>query len=342
MQRWSLAVFIPAILLIPFRFVLAAEPEPDRPGWTFVLDDDALVPGNKDEDYTAGVALTIAGAQTARWPISLHAPLDSVLRGLGAGTLHHSFRIGGLAFTPADIDNDAVILDDRPYASLLFVSNSSVLERADATRAVHGSVQLGMLGLDLIAEFQRWLHKVEGAPDVRGWGHQISDGGEPTLQFNLGQQRLRSRAGSRVELKDGWDVSLGTETAAAYGWTLRWGRYDTLWWSHAPGQIGYLTPALPAVHDARRRRRELYLSGGARLKLRLYSAYLQGQFRDSEHRLAFDELRPATAEAWAGVTWEFLRGYRAGWVVRTQTSELRDGTGDRNLLYGGIFFSSDF
>jgi hypothetical protein len=322
--------------------------EPDSLGWMLMIDEDALVPGGNDRDYTAGFAVTLAGAPVTDWTLGLHGMLDWVLDSFAEAPPHaalHSVRLGGLAFTPENLEASDVILDDRPYASLMFVSTGSLHEAADGRSATHAGIMIGVLGLEVMSDLQDAIHDAIGIDEAYGWGHQISDGGEPTAQFTLGRQRLLSRTrptgSTAVEFKDGWDLSVGTQTAAAYGWTMRWGRYESPWWSHVPQQLGYLTPEVPMHRVGGYAHKELYLSAGARVKLSAYNAILQGQFRHSDHRLSYDELRPAMVEVWLGMVWEFTRGYRAGWIARAQSSELRDGQGDRSMPCGGLFFSGD-
>ena len=67
--------------------------------------------------------------------------------------------------------------------------------------------------------------------------------------------------------------------------------------------------------------------------------FLQGQFRDSTHTYSHDELRPLIAEAWAGYTFAFKSGYRVSYVLRGQSSEIKQGDGDRNIIWGGLVIS---
>lgn len=331
----------------------ATEPDPLPPGesevsgWTLTMDNDALVPGGKDADYTGGLAVTVTGAAAAHTWLSLHRWVDKGIGALSddeAPILAHSLRGGLIAFTPDDIKTPSIIPDDRPYSSLVFLTSSSLQQSSDGMRATHGGISIGILGLRLMGAIQESYHESLGDNVPQGWDHQISDGGEPTININFGQQRYRGLVNlplnTRVEFKDGWDLSLGTETAAAYGVSLRFGRYNTPWWSYSPEQIGYITPAAP-VHGSGRPRKEFYLTTGARLKLRLYNAFLQGQFRHSDHNYAFEQLQPAIAEGWFGANWQFLPAWRTGWVVRAQTTEIRSGTGDRGLVYGGLYLTRE-
>ena len=93
--------------------------------------------------------------------------------------------------------------------------------------------------------------------------------------------------------------------------------------------------------DIRPGSRELYVWGGAKARVRLYNALLQGQFRSSELTYDYGELRHVVGEAWAGITAQLDAEFRLSWVMRYQTSELRSGPGDRDAIWGTLFVSRD-
>ncbi|MGC1510196.1 hypothetical protein [Ketobacter sp.] len=75
------------------------------------------------------------------------------------------------------------------------------------------------------------------------------------------------------------------------------------------------------------------------LKARAYNAFLQGQFRHSDHRLSHDEVNYLLAEAWVGYTLSFAGNFKFSYVLRAQTSEIRSGEGDRAMVWGGLVVS---
>lgn len=75
---------------------------------------------------------------------------------------------------------------------------------------------------------------------------------------------------------------------------------------------------------------------GARLKTRLYNAFLEGQFRHSALRYSFHELNPFLTEAWAGLEYGTPSGLSIRYLVRWQSAELRSGIGSRSLLWGNV------
>src|SRR3546814_3948602 len=102
----------------------------------------------------------------------------------------HSIQVGALAFTPGNNKQDGVREGDRPYASLLYVANGRSYVR-DAGRTVyHTSLSVGLLGTQIVPEFQDAFHSAIGANKPKGWDHQISDSGEPTIRYTLTRQDL--------------------------------------------------------------------------------------------------------------------------------------------------------
>lgn len=326
--------------------------EPLDGGWTLYLDNDALTPTQRDEDYTGGLALTLAGRRAEEFPL----PLDPILGALDARVLGercdrahqlHSLQFGLLAFTPGDIDAQALLAGDRPYASLLYLaSGRSYVSDFDGT-VYHTSLTLGVLGTALVPQVQDGIHGVLGVQRPQGWDHQIADGGEPTLRYAVTRQdRLAAAATgprSRYELKGAMAASLGYLTEASGALSLRWGMINTPWWSGPPDRVEYIAEPAPATGGSMMRSdiRELYVWAGVKGHLRAYNAFLQGQFRSSDLDYSPDQLQVLIGEAWVGVTVQMVGEVRLSWVLRYQTSELRVEPGDRSLLWGGLVLSHD-
>src|SRR3546814_16036544 len=73
---------------------------------------------------------------------------------------------------------------------LLYVANGRSYVR-DAGRTVyHTSLSVGLLGTQIVPEFQDAFHSAIGANKPKGWDHQISDSGEPTIRYTLTRQDL--------------------------------------------------------------------------------------------------------------------------------------------------------
>lgn len=327
--------------------------EKHNAGWTVAFDNDLLALGDRDFDYTGGVAVTLTGRRAADWWFTL----DPVLGGLeflvpGRGTgpdyfTMHAVQFGALAFTPDDLNATEPIRDDRPYASLLFMSSSRTYVKHPLEPVYQTSFKFGLLGLDYVGDVQKWIHESLDLDEIpEGWDFQISDGGEPTVQATWSRQSLLASnfqsARSEYELK--WSVggSAGLVTEGDVSLSLRWGRINTPWWSFTPEQAEYLSRPAPVVGGSVRPDvRELYVWGGLKARARVYDVYMQGQFRDSEVTFRSDQLEHLLGEAWFGVTWQASREYRLSYVARYQTNEIEDGSGSRSILWAGFLISRD-
>jgi hypothetical protein len=347
----QLALQLALLLAALLASTAALAQEKDNAGWALFMDNDALTSSSHDNDYTGGLALTLAGARVQRAPLSLDGALEWVDRAVGLdradATEWHALQVSLLTFTPRNLDRADVVAGDRPYASIAYLANSRTTVLPDGRTAYQSSLALGLLGLDAAKATQRTLHDALGVEQPQGWDHQISDGGEPTARYALARLGLRAASdgrGSRFEVKDAVAFSAGYITEANVSLTARWGRIHTPWWSFVPERAEYMIEPAPvfgggATPDGPR---EFYVWAGVKGRARAYNALLQGQFRDSDLTYDFEDTRPLIGEAWLGVTKELAAGYRVSCVVRYQSSELRTEPGDRELLWGGVSVSRSF
>ncbi len=321
------------------------EKERETGSWSLTLDNDLLVPGSRDQDYTYGISVAATGTRARDFSLSLNTPLTWIDRLTGidgitdSGVHGHSFEAGIFGFTPEDKDAKTPLYGDRPYASLLYVSSSRVQVDPGRQVAWHSALTLGAMGLDLAGDIQNGVHKVIGSDRAEGWEHQVSDGGEATFRYAVARQKILPISTDRLEVKSTVEGSVGYLTEARWSLSFRAGRLHTPWWQTSPelAHYGERNNATAMSQD-----NEHYLWGGIALVGRAYNAFLQGQFRDSEVSYDSDEVNHGVAEAWLGYTWAFNDGYRLSYVLRGHTSELKEGVGDRNVLWGGLVFAKTF
>ncbi|MEQ9511214.1 MAG: DUF2219 family protein, partial [Alloalcanivorax xenomutans] len=101
------------------------QPKQERPAasWSVALDNDILVPGSRDQDYTYGLSFSYTGARAADAWFSLDRPLGWLDRLVGVddrspeGIDGHSIEFGMQAFTPEEVKIKDLLPGDRPYAS---------------------------------------------------------------------------------------------------------------------------------------------------------------------------------------------------------------------------------
>ena len=330
----------------------ASPPATEASSWSLVLDNDLFSPEGTDRDYTGGFAVALHGAQAARYWWSLDRILRLIDAPLFAGSAQwrsvspvHGLQAGFMIFTPQNLASSAVIAGDRPYASLLFLSNARDYVEADERRSRYSGLTVGILGLHATTEVQAAVHRVMGDVQPHGSGNQISEGGELTARFLTGGSQLRAQRllGSKsAELKTTWEMSAGYLTEASYAVTARLGLIDSPWWTFNPERFDYISQPAPVAEPRAGSRGELYFWAGAKVRLRAYNAFLQGQFRDSAYTLGAGDINHVIGEAWLGVTSRLSNATQISYVVRYQTAEVRTAAGHRSPVWGGLTISHFF
>lgn len=308
------------------------------------IDNDLFAGDNQDRDYTGGMSITISGERARDGLLSLDPllrRLDSIAFDGAQSTVHYARQIGLLAFTPSNTLVREVQPDDRPYASLLYVSNGRITVDADDRGAWTSNLTIGVLGLSVSERLHSAVHELVGSESPRGYDHQISAGGEPTARYTLARQELWiADPSGHIDVKTTVQGSVGFLTEASASISVRAGRFNSPWWGFAPELTDYMSAPVPS--ESYRVGRELYVFIGARVKARAYNAFLQGQFRDSEVRYTSDEVQPLLAEAWIGVVTQILDQTQLSYALHYQTAELRHGAASRDALWGAVQLTHAF
>lgn len=311
--------------------------------WAISVDNDLFSPTRTDRDYTAGFALTYFGDQAAgRWNLldrALRVFNRAILGQAGVAEGGTAVEFGLYGFTPQDTDLREVIRDDRPYSSLVYLASSRSHAIPDSRNGWTTSLTLGVLGLDLFEAGQNMVHPVVGSDAAKGWEHQVSEGGEPTFRYSIAYHDYLANSRPDSQFKLTYFGSVGYLTEAGVALVFRDGLISSPSNRFNP-ELGIYgeRSLLPAMEGAQ----ESYLWGGIAVKGRLYNAFLEGQFRHSNHQIARDELRHWLVEAWAGYTHTFFEDYKLSYFIRAQSSEIQGGDGDRELVWGGLVLSRSF
>lgn len=320
----------------------ARSAEPWDTGWAFALDNDVLFPGaTQDRDYTGGMSLTLAGRRAQAVPLSLERARYGINQWLGLPSEHlsrHSIEYGLIVFTPQELHDRNKQAGDRPYASLLYVANTGADIDEQEETAKLSTLSVGVLGAGFVDDFQWAMHRSVGLQEPVGWENQISDGGELTGRYSVARTTRHWHgkvSGSQAEMTGSWRASVGYLSQLTVGISTRVGSLDSPWWSYNPQITDYAEKSVPFIDGSA----EHYGWAGAALHARAYNVFLQGQFRDSQQAFAADELRPLVAEAWLGYTHAFANGWRFSYTLRAQSSEIREGPGDRKVMWGGVVIS---
>lgn len=308
------------------------------------MDNDLFGVRNHDRDYTGGIGFTLSGERAREGWLSLDPllrRLDVLSGGDMASETYFARQLGLLAFTPSNTLVSESQPDDRPYASLLFLSNGRVRVDEDARGAWASSLTIGMLGLSISESLHSAVHEWIGTESPQGYDHQISAGGEPTARYTLARQKLWIASPSgHLDVKTTLQGSVGFLTEASAAVSVRTGQLASAWWGSAPELTDYM--AAPVPSESYRGGRERYFFVGARVKARAYNSFLQGQFRESEVRHSADEIAPLLAEAWVGAAIQLRDQTRLSYSLHYQTAELRDGPAARDLFWGTLQLTHAF
>lgn len=321
--------------------------------WSIAINNDLFSPSQSDRDYTGGLAVTVNGAQTADYWWSLDPLLGAIDRlvvsgsdDLGGTSVLPALQVGLITFTPQDLHATEVNPQDRPYASLLFLTGARQYLGDDDRSIRYSELAVGLLGLSAMSDLHEAVHDVVGSDAPQGYEHQISAGGEPTARYVTGGSTLRGQRlalGSRVlETKTTWELSAGYLTEASYAVSMRLGGINSPWWTFNPERVDYIARPSPVARPRGNGLSELYVWAGMKLRVRAYNAFLQGQFRESDHTFTAGEVNHVIGEAWLGVTGQFSGGTQVIYAVRYQPAEIRDGVGSRDPIWAGVTISHSF
>ena len=317
-----------------------ANTEPYNSGWQLNIDNNIFQRYMKDRDYTAGIAFTASGSRAqSGWlnidpvrawifdNLSLDSKADTVIK-------KHAVQYGFVLFTPEDITTTQPVLDDRPFSSLFYISNTELTVHPSQERAYRSSLSLGLLGLKVAGDIQRILHEMTDSDEVNGWGNQISAGGEPTAMLTLSVQQKQSNA-DNYQISSHFEANAGYSTDVNAGFNCRWGRLNTPWWSFNPSHHEYMASAASSVNGMAGSKPEYYIFAGANIKYRFYSSLLQGQFRDSVHTLGRSQIEQTLTSLTVGAAREFGDNLRISLSIRGTSPEI-NGPNARNLWWASL------
>jgi hypothetical protein len=319
--------------------------------WTVLVDNDLFAFGDTDRDYTAGVAFTLTGDRARSHWLSPSRLLDRADAATGfaaarsrAAPESESLELGLLLFTPQDLAATEPLPDDRPYANLLYVASSKLALDEPRGTAFQSSLAIGFLGLPLAEQVHRGIHAIIGSTEPRGYDHQISAGGEPTFMYAASRYRLlasgelRGRHPYSVRLGFGGSVGYITEGNVEIAV-----RTDAPWWASSPASGDYAGhPLIGGAAPENRGRLRVQLEAGAKVRARVYNAFLEGQFRRSDVTFGSSELEPLLVDVWFGATTVLRNGLSVSYSAHRQTEEIERRRGGRAFTWASIAVAQRF
>lgn len=328
-------------------------PTPERPprGFLFVLEQDLFFPPeNEDRDYTQGLALEWHRQRSSpheepSWFFDgvhgwLDRKTDSLWLGEGPGDRQVSaWAFGALAYTPDDLATRGLVSDDRPYASLLYMSHKNVV--SDEQDAVGTELRFGVLGLRLAENVQSRIHSVlrsagnsDDPVDPKGWGNQISDGGEPTLLYRASANSLLAGQPGSWDLALLRDVNLGYQTNAGLGLGVRTGTLESGLDGLPDDPIGRAV-YVPALQPG-----DTFFWAATRARAVAYNALLQGQFRHSDYEVPSGDVERLVLQAGVGFSMSVAQTWQLSIGFQTRSRETDQPK--RWHTWGGILVSGRY
>jgi len=322
----------------------------EKSGWSVFLDQDFLVinPENdetNDRNYTMGFGLSISGVDNSKGVLASSRDwFDKYLMTStdDSSTIiesMHTTTYGMAVYTPDDLENEFVIQGDRPYASLLYVSNSK-LKAYKKGESTETTFMIGVLGLDVAKEIQEFAHNNLNASNEKplGWDNQISEGGELTALYSVKKKTLVSSCYVANKMSSDISYSLSADVGymvnAAIGLDMRWGYIGTPYYLHTTTPVSnynYYSCYDCKVHD-----NYFFLNFG--LRAVAYNATLQGQFRDSKLTIDSQDVENITFETSLGWVYSLNSEWKIAYAINYKSKEFK-GSEAEDHLYGGLYLS---
>ncbi len=351
------------------RYASPKRVEKNFTGFTLAAEEDLFLIGkgaNEDRNYTVGGALEFHGAYVRKscldkflYPFDIITGIHRLRRFHVVNS--HSFGLGFTMFTPDRLELVTPNTKDRPYSFLLYFSFRHLSVDTVREYSIETELDIGALGLRFSDKLQAGIHYVsrKGCStctpyDPKGWEHQISDGGEPTIRYGVRFEKLLTGSNfHQITANALWEV--GYQTAATFGGGFRLGIVTSSFWeSGSVSPVGsnselvgleknadqkagepLVKPAQPPWYEVSRF--EAYAFASGRTRFVLYNANLQGQFRHSDVTLGFNEIEHFLAEYDVGLALGVL-GLNLSWMILSgRTAEFK-GAG-RNHQWGSAILS---
>ena len=296
--RRVLAVATLACLLLPLAATAAHRGEGF---WSLQLEND-LWGDNNDRFYTNGWQFSFSSS--ARPPGELRRFAESIPIYRQGDTGFFGYHIGQQIFTPENIESDALIEDDRPYAGYIYAETfigHRYFDAGDFERINGLILTVGLVGPASFAEeTQDLVHELFDSDEPRGWDNQLRD--ELVLGFTyihkwrhlFGLESARqSEIGAHTNFRIG-----NAYTYVAAGVVARWGTHlkDDV----GPPSIKPGFPGLPAFNP--RWRNNWYLFAGVEARAVAHNIFLDGNTIVDSHNV---DRKPLVGDLQFGVALQF-------------------------------------
>jgi hypothetical protein len=194
----------------------------DSKGSLTVAFENDLFGAGTDQHYTHGTEITyVSDTYQPSWLLKAASWLpfyDTNTETRLVGSL------GQQIYTPGDIETEALIEDDRPYAGYLYLSVGLLTDHREDTRYVDRlDVVIGQVGPDSGAEsVQRTVHKWVDSEEAKGWDNQLHN--ETTIDLQYQRSWMLPLVDNNIDIVPHMGFTLGTARRDVQaGFTLRLG-----------------------------------------------------------------------------------------------------------------------
>ena len=150
------------------------------------FDDDFLFIANRDEQYTGGFEFEwMHQLQKTKIRRGLLNPFQSSNR-------YFVMTFGTQLYTPYNLSDSLIILNDRPFSSYLFTSFGYTAYDVKNTRKLTVDLYLGVMGSDFPGKVQEYIHQFGDSPPANGWGNKLAEKETfiPNLRVNYQKNQL--------------------------------------------------------------------------------------------------------------------------------------------------------
>lgn len=275
---------------------------------------------DEDRNYTMGFMVSYCNSHKEGSLFKNFTVNESVLKwfDLKGEESSYTTSFGLNAFTPDTLNTREPVFNDRPYSSLLYMTQSMITSNSAQKSAYEVSLTVGFLGLPIAKWGQTGIHEINRAvTDVFGpptetpynpigWNNQISNGFEPTAMLKLARY---DRIGPNIDWLDivsSFEGRIGYYNGARAGIITKIGLIDqTLPVWRIAQSSGYQSGASAFLKEAKKD--ELYILASTHLNYMAYNVLLQGQFRDNNHQLNASQVKKVFMENTVGIGWRTNR-----------------------------------
>lgn len=155
----------------------------------FHFDDDFLFIANRDEQYTGGLAFEyIRHLNKQKSKTGIFNPFPESKRYLISA-------FGSYLFTPYNVSDSLIILNDRPFSSYIYNSIGYVAYDKTEKKRLSAELYLGIMGSPLPGKVQDLIHQVGDSKPTSGWGNRLMSTETFIPNLNINYQKIIFRLG---------------------------------------------------------------------------------------------------------------------------------------------------